>query len=850
MHRQTKFSWLFLASLASTAVLLFLVEIPAVESASQPEFISPPLRRDVVVAPAPQANDANKNSEIAPRRLSANGTAEREFEPLAEPQGAHGTVVDESGAPIEGAKVHFWYLTNSGCVPNPEAHGHTGKTDSGIDINQFNNSVPLWAFVENLDACPFEILTDATGRFDWVPEDRTRLVAGFVIQKSGFVAAVVRDTSSLKDQPRLAPDAPAALGTFILQRAGGVKLTFVDTSENRGVVIESVSSGAPVETVSKTKGVSYYNISGSRHDFKNGLICYESVAAGPVQFMISTQEGYYSSPELWIQPGRVETLQLKTPFAPAGSVVQVNVETGYGAPLPDLEYVTLVNVATGETSHPVWEGSGYFFCNTKEGKYELRFDDPRFVAMCVPISAPQTWKECVELMGNCTIDIEVYNQSTGARIGEFEADLKSNNRNWDSLALPEANQFIRKVPAFAYELRIEAAGFESGSVKLAALVPGETRKVKIYLSPDSGGACDELPRIFGRVINSPDPEYTYVDLIYSKESADFSWNLKVFESMEPEKSGAFEFTNLKPGVYGILSHTGGRYAAAGPFVIDLDTNIESVDLTFTKPAGLKGKIQFNDRENAIAQTAKSEGRLGTIRAQRGEASASAEIEPDGSYIIDELGGGEYDIYIKPPSGSASYHFGMITLHEGETVARDFDARHAGTASANLEITVDGERESARALRVEFIFTGDLEKETYDCNMNDQGRVKLNDLPAGKFKLMIYGRDERWVYAVPGEWSVGDGKSVDVKCNVPMIRGTIELVDEKGAGLAAYYLGYQFSSGGVTVEAECYQSKRDSKFELMFPPGKLTVEFGIFEQSQIIEWTERGPLPQKVVLRRI
>jgi hypothetical protein len=797
------------------------------------------------VATVPEADDQGRGSSSGGEGPAESRAVRRATAPSAEGEprtsiACHGKVIDDAGHPVPGAVVHFWTHFVGWCG-NHSDEDHPHPFDEA-DIACGHHAwppVPWFASVDAPVSCEYAAITGRDGRFRWTMPITGRSCGGFTVRKNGWFELAVSCVGGLPGSPKFAADADAELGIFKLTKAAQVEIAWLDRTGRPATGIDccepvSLTMSVPAET-----GVQRHAIGGQRHELQRGIARFGSIAPGVCEFIVTSNQGSFVSPPVRLAAGETYQLRFQTSFAPEESTLVVAAATYYGVPPPDPSRVELRPKQGGTALHPQWHERGYIFYGLREGIYELRVDDPRFRDVASLEVSPGHSGAMLFLKGDCDVQVLATDRATGEAIPSLRGDI----RYIGSLPPDDTERFelaplCRGLPATSYRIAVGAEGYECSVVAVHDLHPGETRVVQVSLDPrvEPRGTARIAGRVSGVDAGAPfrvncyklragetrlplDPD--------SRREADFA--------APGSDDGTFSLDGLPPGRYSVVAVNGSRYAAVHGIELGPAESSTALQLAFER-ASLTGRVMLHPDDR---------GRGGSVVARSAFGRESAELAEDGTYQLDSLGAGAWQIVVSPTRDSEDTFAGTVVLSGGEIRRMDLDATGFGTGEIRVRMTCNGQPAPHGAVRAIRSGAGEFESPPAECD--GDGVAVLRAIPAGTYSLTATSRGGAWVWTRPETVDVRRGETSQTDLDVPLARGAIEFTDASGSPVALASVELCYISAPDPDYLVLQRRARSSRFEVELPPGAIRVRAGIFESSQTIPWSSSASQAHRVRL---
>lgn len=202
-----------------------------------------------------------------------------------------------------------------------------------------------------------------------------------------------------------------------------------------------------------------------------------------------------------------------------------------------------------------------------------------------------------------------------------------------------------------------------------------------------------------------------------------------------EQDGTFVLEDIEAGTYRIVGHAPGYLPVASePIVVGRSENVTGVSITLRRAAAIHGTLYDPDGQPVANQRIRCALRM---EADAGDRSRSVTVNTDeqGRYCIPRLWPGRYDVQLRPYDAAPATR--QVQVGEGQDVSGlDFWFRE-GNALEVLVIGADGAPAADASVSVSKQSMGDSDV-TYSAkqSVDQEGRVRFEHLPEGSYSAYV------------------------------------------------------------------------------------------------------------------
>ncbi len=351
--------------------------------------------------------------------------------------------------------------------------------------------------------------------------------------------------------------------------------------------------------------------------------------------------------------------------------------------------------------------------------------------------------------------------SIGRGMAEADAGLPPQSANYPPTYFPSATEIAR---ASAIEVK-------SGD---------EVTGIDIAVSPRPS---NQTYKIHGHVSNSisghPDASIAVMILPRGQSSEEAMYMRDSNNARPDEKTGEFEIKGVSPGEYTVLAlwFDEGKMRTGSQSVDVIGSDVSDVSIVLTRGIDISGRVTL---EGQSARSANDTVVLlmPSERQNRFNPPTDARVQPDGSFVLNEVGDGSYsisvvskcaDCYVKSAKAN-----GVDLLEQGVQVGSGNAPSSVGiiyssnTATVNGSVTNKDDLPAAGAL---VVLVPDLaahpRRDPYQTATTDQyGRFEIRGVPPGHYKAFAWEKMSGDAYRDPDFLRPfeADAESVDVSEN--------------------------------------------------------------------------------------
>lgn len=334
-----------------------------------------------------------------------------------------------------------------------------------------------------------------------------------------------------------------------------------------------------------------------------------------------------------------------------------------------------------------------------------------------------------------------------------------------------ANYFPTYFPSAIEIARASAIEVKSGD---------EVTGIDIAVSPRPS---NQTYKIHGHVANSisghPDASIAVMILPRGQSSEEAMYMRDGKNARPDEKTGEFEIKGVSPGEYTVLAlwFDGGKMRTGSQSVDVIGSDVSDVSIVLTRGIDIPGRVTLEGQSARSASDAVVV-LMPSERETRFSPPADTRVQPDGSFVLNEVGDGSYsigvvskcvDCYVKSAKAN-----GVDLLEQGVQIGSGNAPSSIGivyssnTATVNGSVTNKDDLPAAGAL---VVLVPDLaahpKRDPYQTATTDQyGRFEIRGVPPGHYKAFAWEKMSGDSYRDPDflkPFQV-DAESVDVSEN--------------------------------------------------------------------------------------
>lgn len=299
------------------------------------------------------------------------------------------------------------------------------------------------------------------------------------------------------------------------------------------------------------------------------------------------------------------------------------------------------------------------------------------------------------------------------------------------------------------------------------------------------------------------------------------------------------FGDIKKGDYAVVAeYNSSRFARSAPFTIDDSSKTGEVNICIPAAGRLHGKVKCNNSLLALGPD---------LKIVQGHCQQTAPVDPDGSYNFDAVGPGECIVYL------AGGNFEMIELTrvvllEGGDKRLDLDASRLNIC--NVQLSVEAGGRAVPSATVSLHYNSEKAEQDTTEQADAGGIVEFKDILAGEVTIRATVPGSPWIHGAAEslKLSARPEGSAPIKVKLPVYDGKLTITDDKGRPITSHLVSVtQVDSGDERSYGDVYQSAPTSEYLLSLPPGEYRFSAGPYEDSQIVTWTAKGPVPPVVAV---
>lgn len=308
----------------------------------------------------------------------------------------------------------------------------------------------------------------------------------------------------------------------------------------------------------------------------------------------------------------------------------------------------------------------------------------------------------------------------------------------------------------------------------------EVTGIDIAVSPRPS---NQTYKIHGHVANSisghPDASIAVMILPRGQSSEEVMYMRDGNNARPDEKTGEFEIKGVSPGEYTVLAlwFDGGKMRTGSQSVDVIGSDVSDVSIVLARGIDISGRVTL-EGQSARSASDTVVVLMPSERETRFSPPADARVQPDGSFVLNEVGDGSYsigvvskcvDCYVKSAKAN-----GVDLLEQGVQIGSGNAPSSIGivyssnTATVNGSVTNKDDLPAAGAL---VVLVPDLaahpKRDPYQTATTDQyGRFEIRGVPPGHYKAFAWEKMSGDSYRDPDflkPFQV-DAESVDVSEN--------------------------------------------------------------------------------------
>lgn len=308
----------------------------------------------------------------------------------------------------------------------------------------------------------------------------------------------------------------------------------------------------------------------------------------------------------------------------------------------------------------------------------------------------------------------------------------------------------------------------------------EVTGIDIAVSPRPS---NQTYKIHGHVANSisghPDASIAVMILPRGQSSEEVMYMRDGNNARPDEKTGEFEIKGVSPGEYTVLAlwFDGGKMRTGSQSVDVIGSDVSDVSIVLARGIDISGRVTL-EGQSARSASDTVVVLMPSERETRFSPPADTRVQPDGSFVLNEVGDGSYsigvvskcvDCYVKSAKAN-----GVDLLEQGVQIGSGNAPSSIGivyssnTATVNGSVTNKDDLPAAGAL---VVLVPDLaahpKRDPYQTATTDQyGRFEIRGVPPGHYKAFAWEKMSGDSYRDPDflkPFQV-DAESVDVSEN--------------------------------------------------------------------------------------
>lgn len=551
-----------------------------------------------------------------------------------------GTVVNERGEPVDGARVHFT-VSSTGCVPGAVSHRHRAPSEFTVSAPQNGRLDNSDAFAVR-DPCRLEVFTDKNGKYTFPCPDTLETTVYVNIWKAGYVYEG-RSSWDLPGHPLLTKNATIDFGLISLRPAGELRLFIFDCTGAPFAGNIDIQFLPAARFLDDTNREFTLLAAGARYNRATGECTFSSVSPEPLSLKFYIPEDYvdYSYPSILnVAAGSVVSARMVLPRENVVRDTKILFANSCGGPAPPLQFVSVKRLGDGRRI-PV--DPDFSIHDLAPGDHEIIVNDPRYKKE-TKIFSPQRGEDpFVVLEGpDSNIQIDVVDAATRAPIESFECTVSFDRAPGEVWSPLNGSFTLNDVPLCPFKVSITAKGYITNTFDVDDAAPNTTLVRSIQLQRDLS------------VSNLDEPESTIEGdatfrgkLISNKIPLGAGASVSVRSETEMEfafvEGGEFVIDHLVGGKYKIFAGTGGSAPDVLLDVMDIPAG-STIERTLTIP----------DRPFGTVTVELTDGKAPlpyyyiTIQspAPQGTADVCRRTDADGKVVFDSVPPGETTFLIQ------------------------------------------------------------------------------------------------------------------------------------------------------------------------------------------------------------
>lgn len=740
--------------------------------------------------------------------------SEREATPFAV---LRGRLVLEGGAPASGARVRL-----NGWVANNER---------------------LLKYGEPREWNKIAAECDAEGRFA-IRFDPPRAYQ-FVLETSypGCVSAKWR-------WPEIEPASIKDLGELTLPLGGAITGRIVDAGGNPIHEAWTVyAEGDPVATsegADASRGM-------AQLDSASGEFRIEDMPPGPVELKAHSEiANWIDGPTVQVRAG--ETTEAEIRYNGPDNSRRISIAT-FCRPFyvfsHEIRAITLSapGTRTREAKHIANSSQDFSFDELAPGTYSVAIDDPRFKPWRKDGVRPGQ-RVLAMLEGASSVRLSVVDAGSGARVERFALRVRFEHVNFSPSEFEilgagadrPAGGLVSGLVPMEQTLIVLAEGYAPCELKLADLQPGEARPLQAQLSR----GATVVARVFQADGTTP-ASGLQVTLAPSTRESHENREPRAERLSQRESTsgpdGRAEFSAVAAGTYTLRAEwTPAIWTELGPVEISGTEGAKPFDLVLPPSGSLAGRVLGFEQSpidgcSIVVLPADATPEERANWDTRGAPSESAElnlIARDGTFRTGPLRPGRSSVRLQYPAVIVRYgqssmsrmpgstlELGEIEIPVGTELQHDFQLEGRTPGSVVAEVRVQGgPAADARVL----IQSADDEQRNGAIRLDPQGHGASGPIAPGPVRIQITAADGKWSWSPPGTWMVFSGEALHLSWDIPVVDGSLQLVDDvSGIALAGRQVLVR-RDGSNSYELFEVTADAQGRLDLHLVPAAYLLEF--------------------------